>query len=151
MLDAARLAAGPVASDGIVADPVVTAITADSSQVAAGTLFAALPGTRSDGRRFIADAVARGAAAVLAPVGTRWPAGVAARPLIEDAEPRRALARLAAAGAGAQPATVVAVTGTNGKTSSVEFVRQIWAMGGRAAASLGRSAWWRRGGPRAAG
>ncbi len=137
MLDAAQLAAGPVARDGIVADPVVAAITADSRQVEPGTLFAALPGTRGDGRGFIADAVARGAVAVLAPVGTRWPAGVAARPLIEDAEPRRALARLAAAHAGAQPATVVAVTGTNGKTSTVEFLRQLWALGGLPAASLG--------------
>jgi len=137
MLDAAQFAAGPVASDCIVADPVVTAITADSRQVAAGTLFAALPGTRSDGCRFIADAVARGAVAVLAPVGTQWPAGVAARPLIEDAEPRHALARLAAAHAGAQPATVVAVTGTNGKTSTVEFLRQLWALDGLPAASLG--------------
>ncbi len=63
--------------------------------------------------------------AVLAPLGTAWPAGVPPRPLIEDAEPRRALARLAAAQAGAQPETVVAVTGTNGKTSTAEFLRQL--------------------------
>ncbi len=115
----------------------VKAVTADSRQVRPGTLFAALPGVRGDGRDFIADAVARGAVAVLAPAGTRWPDGVPARPLVEDAEPRRALALLAAAHAGAQPACVVAVTGTNGKTSTVEFLRQLWAMGGLPAASLG--------------
>ncbi len=114
----------------------VTGLTADSRQVAPGYLFAALPGHGIDGRRFIADAVARGAAAVLALPGTEWPAGVPPRPLIEDAEPRRALARLAAVQAGAQPETVVAVTGTNGKTSTVEFLRQLMQPG-RPSASLG--------------
>ncbi len=112
-------------------------ITADSRQVGPGFLFAALPGAARDGRAYIADAVARGATAVLAPPGTAWPSGVPPRPLIEDAAPRRRLAQLAAAMAGAQPATLVAVTGTNGKTSTVEFLRQLWTRGGRAAASLG--------------
>ena len=115
----------------------IAGLTADSRRVAPGFLFAALPGLRADGRAFIADAVARGAAAVLAPTGTRWPEGVPRRPLLEDPEPRRALARLAAAHAGAQPEIVVAVTGTNGKTSTVEFLRQIFALGGHGAASLG--------------
>ena len=114
----------------------VTGITADSRAVAPGFLFAALPGREVDGRRFIADAVARGAAAVLAPLGTDWPPGVPPRPLIQDAEPRRVLARLAAVQAGPQPEAVVAVTGTNGKTSTVEFLRQI-AQHSRPAASLG--------------
>ena len=115
----------------------VAGITADSRQVVPGDLFAALPGSRSDGRAFIADAVARGVVAVLAPQGTDWPQGVPPRPLILDPEPRRRLAQMAAALAGPQPATVVAVTGTNGKTSTVEFLRQIWAADGTNAASLG--------------
>ena len=114
----------------------VTGLTADSRAVSPGFLFAALPGSKVDGRRFIADAVERGAAAVLAPLGTEWPAGVPPRPLIQDAEPRRALARLAAVQAGPQPETIVAVTGTNGKTSTAEFLRQI-AQHRRPAASLG--------------
>ena len=56
--------------------------SADSRAMHTGFLFAALPGTRADGRAFIADAVARGACAVLAPEGTAWPAGVPARPLL---------------------------------------------------------------------
>jgi UDP-N-acetylmuramoyl-L-alanyl-D-glutamate--2,6-diaminopimelate ligase len=112
-------------------------ITADSRHVTSGFLFAALPGLRHDGRDFIAEAVARGAAAVLAPDGTSWPAGVPPRPLLCDPEPRRRLAQIAARLAGPQPAVVVAVTGTNGKTSTVEFLRQIWALSGDAAASLG--------------
>jgi UDP-N-acetylmuramoyl-L-alanyl-D-glutamate--2,6-diaminopimelate ligase len=115
----------------------IRAITADSREVRPGTLFAALPGSGTDGRRFIADAVARGAVAVLAPEGTQWPAGTPPCPLWQDPEPRRRLAQLAAALAGAQPALSVAVTGTNGKTSTVEFLRQLWALAGRAAASLG--------------
>jgi len=115
----------------------VAGVTADSRHVAPGWLFAALPGARADGRKFIGEAVARGAAAVLAPEGTGWPEGVPPRPLLHDPEPRRRLAQIAAALAGAQPRIVVAVTGTNGKTSTVEFLRQIWTLAGRPAASLG--------------
>ena len=114
----------------------VAGITADSREVAPGYVFAALPGNRADGRAFIAEAVARGAAAVLAPSGTTWPVNVPVRPLLEDAEPRRRLAQLAAALAGDQPASLVAVTGTNGKTSTVEFLRQMWSAR-HPAASLG--------------
>ena len=117
--------------------PDIAGITADSRQVAPGYLFAALPGAKSDGRAHIADAVARGAAAILAPAGTAWPVGVPARPCLRVAQPRRALALLAAAQAGAQPSQVVAVTGTNGKTSTVEFLRQLGASAGCQAASLG--------------
>ena len=115
----------------------VTGITADSRAVRPGMVFAALPGMRADGRGFIADAVARGAAAVLAPEGTVWPAEASPRPLITSPDPRRALALMAAAFYAAQPACVVAITGTNGKTSSVDFLRQIWRDAGRKAASLG--------------
>ena len=112
-------------------------VTADSRVAGPGMLFAALPGSHADGQSFIADAVRRGAAAVLAPLGTHWPPGVPPRPLITDAEPRRSLARIAAAFAGPQPEQVVAITGTNGKTSTAEFLRQIWTLSGRPAASLG--------------
>ncbi len=116
---------------------VLTGISADSRTVRPGMLYAALPGARLDGRDFIAEAVARGAVAVLAPSGTEWPPGVPPVPLILDEQPRRALARLAARQAGRQPAQVIAVTGTNGKTSTAEFVRQIKQASGVAAASLG--------------
>jgi UDP-N-acetylmuramoyl-L-alanyl-D-glutamate--2,6-diaminopimelate ligase len=115
----------------------IAGITADSRRVAPGYMFAAIPGGRTDGRSFIAEAVSRGAVAVLAPEGTAWPPGVPPRPLLEDAEPRRRLAQLAAGLAGRQPSVVVAVTGTNGKTSTVEFLRQIWTSGDKPAASLG--------------
>ncbi|MDE2335316.1 MAG: UDP-N-acetylmuramoyl-L-alanyl-D-glutamate--2,6-diaminopimelate ligase [Rhodospirillales bacterium] len=135
---APNLAAGACcALDPALRELEVTAITADSRAAGPGVIFAALPGRRIDGRRFIADAVARGAAAVLAPSGTEWPAGVERRPLIEDTEPRRLLARIAATLAGPAPRTLAAVTGTNGKTSTVDFLRQIWRGAGLAAASIG--------------
>ncbi len=127
--------AGIAAVPGLPAG--LTGLSADSRAIRPGMLYAALPGTRLDGRDFIADAVRRGAAVVLAPEGTAWPAGVPPVPLLTDREPRRALARLAAAQAGPPPEQVVAVTGTNGKTSTVDFLRQLKAAAGTPAASLG--------------
>ncbi|MCX7374978.1 MAG: Mur ligase domain-containing protein, partial [Alphaproteobacteria bacterium] len=101
-------------------------ITADSRAIRPGMIFAALPGARADGRDFIGAAVAAGAIAVLAPEGTAWPADVPARPMILANDARRELALIAARLAAAQPACVVAITGTNGKTSTADFLRQIW-------------------------
>ena len=115
----------------------IAGLTADSRAVRQGMVFAALPGARADGRAFIADAVARGAAAILAPEGTAWPAEAPPRPLLTSPDPRRALALMAAAFYRAQPDCAVAITGTNGKTSSVDFLRQIWRHARRKAASLG--------------
>jgi UDP-N-acetylmuramoyl-L-alanyl-D-glutamate--2,6-diaminopimelate ligase len=112
-------------------------ITADSRAVKPGYVFAALPGAKADGRAFLAEAVARGAVAVLAPEGTIWPPGVPPRPLVMDAAPRARLARLAVELAGKMPAHIAAVTGTNGKTSTVDFLRQILGRAGKRAASLG--------------
>lgn len=113
----------------------ITGITADSRKVRPGMVFVAVPGARADGRAFIAQAVAAGAAAILAPQGTQAETGAA--PLIAVANPRQAFARAAAILAAAQPDTMVAVTGTNGKTSTVNFARQMWAFLGLKAASLG--------------
>ncbi len=121
-------------------DPEIAGLTADSRAVAPGYLFAALPGSREDGRDFITDALARGAAAVLAPAGTTLPPTSSdgnTIPLITEDDPRRSFALLAARFFGAQPATAAAVTGTNGKTSVVWFTRQIWSALGHRAASLG--------------
>ncbi|UEM19497.1 UDP-N-acetylmuramoyl-L-alanyl-D-glutamate--2,6-diaminopimelate ligase [Skermanella mucosa] len=119
-------------------DPLIAGLTSDSRAVKPGFLFAALPGSRADGRAFVADAVARGAVAVLGPAGTVLPDGTPdGVTLIEDENPRRRLALMAARFYGRQPAHVAAVTGTNGKTSTVQFARQIWALLGHRAASLG--------------
>lgn len=112
----------------------IVGLTADSREVKPGFLFAALPGTKVDGTRFIPQALAQGAAAILVPAG----ADIAVKvPVIADRNPRRRLALMAARFFGKQPRTVVAVTGTNGKTSIVTFVRQIWTALGLEAASLG--------------
>jgi UDP-N-acetylmuramoyl-L-alanyl-D-glutamate--2,6-diaminopimelate ligase len=113
----------------------VSAITADSRAVVPGALFAALPGTRTDGARFIDDAIQRGAAAVL--VSRDHARSSATVPFLVADDPRRVLALLAARLHPGQPSTTVAVTGTSGKTSVVEFTRQIFKALGRSAASLG--------------
>jgi UDP-N-acetylmuramoyl-L-alanyl-D-glutamate--2,6-diaminopimelate ligase len=131
---AARAAGGiPPDLDG---GPEISAVTADSRTVLPGALFAALPGAVHDGRRFIPQAVAAGAAAVLAPPDI-GPDAVRPAVLVADDNPRRSLALAAAVFFGAQPATVAAVTGTNGKTSVVTFLRQIWTHLGENAASMG--------------
>ena len=113
----------------------IVGLTADSRAVKPGYLFAALPGSRTDGARYIADALARGAAAILMPQGSGQ--ALNGTPVVEDADPRRRLALIAARFFGAQPDVAVAVTGTNGKTSVASFVRQLWEQMGFRAASLG--------------
>jgi UDP-N-acetylmuramoyl-L-alanyl-D-glutamate--2,6-diaminopimelate ligase len=114
----------------------IAGLTADSRAVRRGFLFAALAGATTDGARFLADAATRGAAAVLvspeAPIDAL--PGVA---VIRAADPRLALARLAARFYPRQPERFVAVTGTSGKTSVAAFVRQIFATAGFEAASIG--------------
>jgi UDP-N-acetylmuramoyl-L-alanyl-D-glutamate--2,6-diaminopimelate ligase len=118
------------------ADPVIEGVTADSRAVRPGYLFAALPGAASDGRSFIDKALASGAAAVLAPSDT--PNGLTGpAPLVRAHDARRLYALAARRLQPAEPETIVAVTGTNGKTSVATFCRQIFAALGRASASMG--------------
>jgi UDP-N-acetylmuramoyl-L-alanyl-D-glutamate--2,6-diaminopimelate ligase len=118
-------------------DIEIRGLTADSRRVQPGWLFAALPGTRADGRAYIADALARGAAAVLLPDEASLPPLAQPVPILRHGNPRRALALMAARFHGAQPSVIAAVTGTQGKTSTVDFTRQLWRHLGRRAASLG--------------
>ena len=113
-------------------------IAADSRKVKPGDLFVAVPGTRSDGLGFVPQALAAGAAAIMAErpaqVNEQVPDNVA---VIQVANARRALALAAAAFFPRQPATIAAVTGTSGKTSVAAFTRQIWEALGEQAASIG--------------
>ena len=124
-----------------IADPpngaggiAVSGLTPDSRKVEPGFVFAALPGTEMDGARFIPQAVAAGAVAVVTHPDAETDADV---PVIRSGNARQALALMAARFHGHQPETMAAVTGTSGKTSVVSFLRQLWAHGGIAAASLG--------------
>jgi UDP-N-acetylmuramoyl-L-alanyl-D-glutamate--2,6-diaminopimelate ligase len=116
----------------LASDPWIEGVTADSRKVKPHFLFAALPGVHADGRDFVPAALAGGAAAILAEAPVA--AGV---PVIEVSDARRAYALAAAAFWGKQPATCVAVTGTNGKTSVATFCRQIFERLGHASASMG--------------
>ncbi len=113
----------------------VKGISADSRAVTADMVFFAVPGTLTDGLVFAPQAVQRGALAIVA---ERAPAGpIAPAAFIKAADVRSALALASARMYPRQPETIVAVTGTSGKTSVVDFVRQIWAALGTKAASLG--------------
>ena len=114
-------------------EAVVTGFAIDHRKVAPGTVFGAFEGATVNGEDFIRPAIAAGAIAVVA----RPEARVEGALHITDVTPRRAFARLAAGFFSPYPATIVAVTGTNGKTSTVEMTRQIWRMAGERAASIG--------------
>jgi len=116
-------------------DADIRGLSLDSRAVEPGYLFAALPGAKADGAAFVSKAIAAGAAAIL--VSAKADAGAAGIPVIRADNPRAALARIAARFYAAQPDVAVAVTGTSGKTSVVEFTRQILAACGKRAASLG--------------
>lgn len=118
---------------GVASDSKVTGFALDHRKVAAGNVFGAFRGARFNGEDFIADAVKRGAAAVVA----RPEANVEGVPHLAADEPRRLFAELAARFYAPYPDTIVAVTGTNGKTSTVELARQLWRMAGHRSASIG--------------
>ncbi len=119
----------------------ITGLSVDSRMVKPGHLFAALPGTKVHGGEFIKFALRMGAGAILT---DREGARIAEKELAEAAvplliaeDPRQTLAYCAALWFGAQPEVMVAITGTNGKTSVATFARQIWALLGHEAANLG--------------
>ena len=118
---------------GIDSDAVVTGFAIDHRNVSNGNVFGAFRGERFDGENFIPQAVAHGAVAVVA----RPEAVVEGAAHIADAEPRRRFASLAGKFYGPYPDVIVAVTGTNGKTSTVELARQMWRMAGHRSASIG--------------
>jgi len=118
---------------GIGGDSRVTGFAIDHRKVAPGTVFGAFRGTVFNGEDFISQAVGAGAVAVVARPGVAVEGAVH----VAAEEPRREFARLAAKYFEPFPETTVAVTGTNGKTSSVELTRQLWRMAGHHAASIG--------------
>jgi UDP-N-acetylmuramoyl-L-alanyl-D-glutamate--2,6-diaminopimelate ligase len=127
---------GAVSIEGDAKRLEITSVTADSRQVEKGALFVAIRGTRSDGGAYALEAVAKGAVAVVVDEqdSTALPASVL-RVRVENT--RLALAKLAAAFYVPQPSGIAAVTGTDGKTSTADFFRQLWQMSHQKAASIG--------------
>jgi UDP-N-acetylmuramoyl-L-alanyl-D-glutamate--2,6-diaminopimelate ligase len=123
--------AGDVAGDW--AEHNVTGFAIDHRKIAPGTIFGAFKGAKFNGEDFIADAVAAGAVAIVAAPEAKVEGAVH----IADTNPRRAFAQLAARFFTPVPSHIAAVTGTNGKTSTVELTRQLWRMAGHNAASIG--------------
>lgn len=118
---------------GAPADARITGFAIDHRKVAPGTIFGAFRGSRFNGEDYIGQAIADGAVAIVSAPGVAVEGAVH----IVDEEPRRLFARLAARYFAPFPDTTVAVTGTNGKTSTVELTRQLWRMAGFHAASIG--------------
>ena len=118
---------------GIDGGATVTGLSVDSRLVEPGHIFAALPGTAQDGRDYIPQAVAAGAVAVISTAD----ADTLGLPLLGSDNPRLAYAKAARVIHPRQPEVVVAVTGTNGKSSTVEFLRQIWQFAGHRSACFG--------------
>jgi len=129
-----ELFSGDAVVDAQHADVAVAGVAVDSRAVKPGDVFFALAGVKTDGARFIDQAIASGAVAI---VGDRIPEGDHRVPFIAVSNPRRALALAAAKFYARQPATIAAVTGTSGKTSVAVFARQIWQRLGFASASIG--------------
>lgn len=117
---------------GLEDDISVIGLSADSRQIKPGMVFAALPGVAMDGRDFIPQAVENGAVAILSVAGVN-----ASVPVISVPKPRLVYAQAAAKLYPGQPKNLVAMTGTNGKSSTVDFLRQIWAYAGFNSACFG--------------
>lgn len=134
-------------AEGLILGPApepaapLSGLSVDSRQTRPGHLFAALKGVKADGADFAQYAVRMGAAAVLCSLDgalrAREQIGGLPVPFIVDPAPRRRLAQVAARFFGAQPEVMVAVTGTNGKTSVASFTRQIWTALGLGAVNFG--------------
>jgi UDP-N-acetylmuramoyl-L-alanyl-D-glutamate--2,6-diaminopimelate ligase len=131
----AELLSGEASADAGAAALDVTGVTADSRAVKPGNMFVGVTGSKTDGLRFIGQAMTAGAVAIAAERRPEsLPPGVG---FIQASNARRFLARSAAKFFPRQPATIAAVTGTSGKTSVAAFTRQIWAALGHRAASIG--------------
>ena len=132
----ADLLTADAVSDARFATLEITGVSADSRMVRPGDLFVAVRGGKADGLDFVAQALAAGAAAVMAerPPPAPVPSDIA---FVKVQDTRRALALAAAALFPRQPQVIAAVTGTSGKTSVAAFARQIWTSLGYAAASIG--------------
>jgi UDP-N-acetylmuramoyl-L-alanyl-D-glutamate--2,6-diaminopimelate ligase len=128
------LFSGAAVVDAQSGEVAVTGLAVDSRTVKPGDVFFALAGAKTNGARFVDQAIASGAVAV---VGDRVPYDDRRVPFIASSNPRRVLALAAARFYSGQPATIAAVTGTSGKTSVTAFTRQIWQGLGHAAASIG--------------
>ena len=117
---------------GFKSNKYVNGITCDSRQVKKGYIFAALPGSNMDGRNFIDEAINKGAIAVLS-----YGQIDISVPYISNKEPRLIYAQMAGKFYSGQPENLVAITGTNGKSSTADFLRQIWSLYGEQAACFG--------------
>ncbi|NDF11708.1 MAG: UDP-N-acetylmuramoyl-L-alanyl-D-glutamate--2,6-diaminopimelate ligase [Proteobacteria bacterium] len=125
---------GLVRTGDKIGNPAVTGLTEDSREVKNGFVFVAVKGAKFDGTAFIPKAISLGASAILVESDVKVDAIV---PILVHPNPRYALGMMAAKFYAPEPETIIAVTGTNGKTSTVHFCRQLWHLMGKKSASMG--------------
>ena len=125
----------PLSADADATD--ISGLAVNSAQVKKGDLFFALAGTARDGRDFIDDAIKRGAVAIVTDTRPFNPEQAMSIPVVQTDNPRQVMAKAAARFWPQQPGLIGAVTGTNGKTSTVDFMRQIWARVNWSSISIG--------------
>lgn len=133
LLERARITDVTLFGDGNV---LITDVTGDSREAKQGTLFVAMSGAKADGAQYVADAIGNGCAAILVSKTARLDIA-ASVPVVRVADVRGTITALAAALYPGQPSYVFAVTGTDGKTSTADFTRQLAALRGHKAASIG--------------
>ena len=119
--------------DHVHADQLVSQVTSDSRKIDGGSVFVAIKGSHFDGHDFIPQAIADGAVAIVA----ERSCDTGDVPLIITENSRLTLSQLAKAMTPSQPGVIAAITGTNGKTSTADFLRQIWEHVGWHSASMG--------------
>ena len=127
----------PASLSGDIGALDINGLAVNSAQVKPGNLFFALPGTVHDGRDFICDAITRGAVAILTDDRPHKLNKSLSVPVVQASNPRQVMAKAAARFWPEQPSLIGAVTGTNGKTSTVDFMRQIWARVNWSSMSIG--------------
>ncbi len=123
-------------SPGLSADPEINGICSDSREVQPGFLFVAFKESYPDGSMFIDDALAKGAVAILTSDNVSLPVSISV-PILASLNPRRSYSLLLAYFHKQRPPSIMAVTGTNGKSSVVSFLRQLWNYNGVKGASIG--------------
>lgn len=115
------------------ADPIISGVSHDTRKIEPGFVFVAISGTADDGNRYIDDAIKKGAAAII----TDQDVPEKSVPVIKVENSRACLAMMAGQFYRQKPNLIAAITGTNGKTSVAEFLRQIWQRMGWQAGSIG--------------
>ena len=120
--------------DHLSSDVIIKGVTCDSRKVEPGYIFVAIKGEINRGEDFIDEAIRKGASVIVTSLDSDLKLDI---PIIKDENPRRYLSYISSIVFNDSPQTVCAITGTNGKTSTTNFLQQIWNLMGLKSSSIG--------------